>query len=163
MKVSESIQNSINGQINKELFSAYTYLSMSAHLEELNLEGFAHWMRKQANEELQHAMKLYNFLIERDGTVVLESINKPTNKWPSVLSLAQNAYEHEQNVTRSINSLKEQADKENDHATASFLKWFIDEQVEEEDNSRRLMEKLKLIGEDKGALLMLDAELKKRE
>lgn len=160
--ISKKMQNTINGQINAELYSAYLYLSMSADFNSKNLPGFANWMKIQAQEELGHAMKLYNFIEERLGRVTLKAIEAPPTEWDSPLAALQAVLKHEQKVTGLINKLVDQAVAENDHATRGFLQWFVDEQVEEEASADAIVQQLKLIKAAPGGLFMLDKELGRR-
>lgn len=160
--ISKPMQDAINEQINKELYSSYLYLSMAAYLEDKNLPGFAHWMRIQEQEEREHAMKFYDFLAERGGRVLLSAIVAPKTEWKSPLELAEEVAAHEALVTASIYSLYELALKEKDYPAQVMLQWFITEQVEEEKNAAEIVANLKLI-EDRGtAILMLDHRLAKR-
>ncbi len=162
MALSKKIQEAINEQINKEFFSANLYLAMSSAFAEVNLNGFANWMRIQYIEETFHALKFYDFVLERGGSIELKTIQKPELKSTKPIDIFSQTYEHEQLVTASINSLMKLARSEDDYATESYLKWFIDEQVEEESNASNLLERLKIIGEDKSGLFMLDTELAQR-
>lgn len=159
--ISKKIEEALNRQINAELYSAYLYLSMSAHFQTLNLKGFANWMRVQALEEFTHADKFYGFVLDRGGRVTLTAIDGPPTKWASPLAIFQEAYKHEQKVTGLINALVDLAIKEKDHATNTFLQWFVNEQVEEEANADGIAQQLKLVGDGSG-LLMLDRELAQR-
>lgn len=160
--INKSMQDAINDQINKELYSSYLYLSMAAYLEDRNLAGFAHWMRVQETEEREHAMKLYDFIVERGGRVMLKAIEAPKTEWKSTLELAEEVAAHEAVVTASIHALYELALKEKDYSAQIMLQWFITEQVEEERNAAEIVSNLKLI-EDRGtAILMLDHRLAKR-
>ncbi|MDX9702931.1 MAG: ferritin [Candidatus Auribacterota bacterium] len=159
----EKIQDALNLQINKELFSAYLYQSMSADFAAKNFDGAAGWMAKQAGEEVEHAQRIYKHIIERGGKVVLKAIDAPKTSWKSHLDAFEEAYAHEQMVTDSINKIVDLAQAEKDHATASFLQWFVDEQVEEEDQTSAIVEKLKMIKDAPGALFMFDAHLGRRE
>jgi len=159
----KKIENAINKQINAELWSAYLYLSMSAHFESINLGGFANWMRVQAQEELGHAMKFYHHVIERRGRVTVAAIAAPLISWKSPLNAFEDAFKHEQKVTGMINDLANMAVGEKDHATANMLQWFIDEQVEEESSTDAIVQKLKMIGTNTGGLYMLDRELAQRK
>jgi len=158
----QTVQDAINEQINKELHSAYVYLGMSAYCESINLTGFAHWMRMQSSEELSHAMRLFNFVNDRGGKVELRAIDKPPTTYQSPLDVMQQTLEHEQHVTALIEKLYETAVKEQDYATQAQLHWFITEQVEEEKNASAILEQLRMVGENRTALLMLDMELGKR-
>jgi ferritin len=160
--INDKMQTALNKQINAELYSAYLYISMSAQFQAMNLKGFANWMRVQSLEEFTHADKFYNFLIDRGGRVILNSIEGPPTKWASPLAIFQDAYKHEQKVTGLINALVNLAIKEKDHAAHSFLQWFVNEQVEEEANADSIAQQLKLIGKNGQGLLMLDRELAQR-
>jgi ferritin len=160
--IGKKMQNAINGQVNAELYSAYLYLSMSAYFNSKNLPGFANWMKIQAQEEVSHAMKLYDFIEERMGRVILKAIDGPPAEWDSPLTAFQAVSKHEQKVTGLINKLVDQAIAENDHATRGFLQWFVDEQVEEEASADAIVQQLKLIKDAPGGLFMLDKELAQR-
>ena len=160
--IKEKIQDALNKQINAELYSSYLYLSMSAYFESINLKGCANWMRVQTQEELVHAMKFYDYLIERGGKVVLSSIESPPTEWPSPLAIFEQAYQHEQKVTGLINDLVDLAIAEKDHATNNFLQWFVSEQVEEEASADEVVQKIKLMGDARGGIFMLDRELAQR-
>ena len=162
MALKENIEKALNEQLNKELYSAYLYLAMAAYFESKNLKGFANWMMQQAIEEQCHAMKFYNFIVERGGRVILEAIEKPPTEWASPLDVFEYTYEHEKKVTESINNLYALAKQENDYATEVFLHWFIDEQVEEEASVDEIVNKLRLVGDKGHALLMIDRELAMR-
>jgi ferritin len=160
--LSQKLQDAFNAQINKELYSEYLYLSMAAYCYTLDLDGFANYFMVQTQEEHFHAMKMFNFVNERGGKIVLKQIDGPEVDFKSPVEVFSKTYEHEQFVTKSINELMDVAIKENDHAAASFLKWFIDEQVEEEATVSKILSKLKLIGGEGQGLLMLDTELAAR-
>ncbi len=160
--ISKTMQDAMNDQINKELFSSYLYLSMAAYFEDKNLPGFSHWMRIQEAEEREHAMKLYDYLLERGGKVTLRAIDAPKTEWSSTLEVAQEVAAHEAKVTASIHALYETALKEKDYPAQVMLQWFITEQVEEEKNAAEIVANLKLIEERGTAVLMLDHRLSKR-
>ena len=160
--IDKKMQDALNEQIKWELYSAYLYLSMSAHFASINLVGFANWMRVQAQEELSHAMKFYDYVIERGGKINLLAVDAPPVKWASPLAAFKNAYEHEQHVTSRINDLVSLALKIKDHATHILLQWFVTEQVEEEASADGVVQQLKLIGKDSSGLFMLDRELGQR-
>lgn len=162
-EISKEIQAELNRQLNMELVSAYVYLAMAADFEDKNLRGFAKWMRMQAQEEVGHAMKFFDFINERQGRVTLSAIDAPPVSWNSATDAFKTAYEHEKKVTASIHSIYEAARAEKDYATEEFLHWFLEEQVEEEDQTYRIWKKLEAIREDPVGLLILDAELYKRE
>lgn len=160
--MNKAMQDAMNEQINKELFSGYLYLSMAAYFEERNLPGFAHWMRIQEAEERAHAMKFYDFVLERGGKVTLKAIDAPKTEWKSSLEAAEEVAGHEAKITASINALYELALKEKDYPSQIMLQWFITEQVEEEKNAAEIVANLKLIEERGTAVLMLDHRLGKR-
>lgn len=161
--ISKAMQDAFNQQIQAELYSAYIYLSMSAHFESANLPGAAQWMRLQNEEEVGHAMRFFDFIHDRGGRVTLQAIEQPPTKFESALQVFEAALKHEQKVTGMINNLYALAVKENDYASQVMLQWFVDEQVEEEKSATEIVEKLKMIGDQKGLLLMLDHELGERE
>lgn len=157
--IKDRVAKAINEQINAELYSAYLYLSMAAYFEEENLSGFSNWMRVQFEEEQFHGMKLFNYLAERGGRVKLDAIDAPKVKWGSITEVFEDTLEHEQHVTSLINKLMDIALEESDHATASFLRWYIDEQVEEESNAESILHQLKMINGAGNGILMMDREL----
>ncbi len=163
MEISKNIQDAINDQINFELYSGYIYLSMATWLEEQNLAGMAKWMAMQAEEEYEHAMRFYKFVFDRGGRVTMKPIEGPQTEWESPLAAFEDAYEHEKKVSKLIYDIGEMAEKEGDKATQSFLKWFYDEQVEEEEQTARIRDLLKKIGDSVPALFQLDAKLGARE
>ena len=161
--ISEAMQKAINEQIKNEFYSAYMYLSMAAYFECRNLPGFAKWLRVQFTEEQVHAMKLFDYLIDRDGEVGLQAIPQPPLEWDGNLEAFQAVLEHEQKVTAMIHKLYNLAVKEKDLATQVELQWFITEQVEEEKNAHDIIEQLLMIDAHGTAVLMLDHQLGKRE
>jgi len=160
--IGKNVQDAINDQINKELFSSFLYLSMAAYFEDRNLPGFAHWMRVQADEEREHAMKFYDFLIDRGGRVMLKAIEAPATDWKSSLEVVSEVAAHEAKVTASIHALYELALKEKDYPAQAMLQWFITEQVEEEKNAAEIVASLKMIEAHDTAVLQLDHRLSKR-
>lgn len=160
--LSEKMEKALNDQITWELYSSYLYLSMSAHFLSVNLGGFANWMRVQAQEELLHAIKFYDFVNERGGRVVLQTVKAPPSEWTTPVSVFEDTLKHERQVTKRINDLVDVALKEKDHATNIFLQWFVTEQVEEEASVKEILEKLKLLGDARGGLFMMDRELAQR-
>lgn len=160
--LSEKMESSLNKQVNAELYSSYLYLSMSAYFSETNLNGFAHWMRLQAREEMEHGLKIYDYINERGGRPVLVGIDAPPKSWNSPVDVFENVLSHEQKVTGMINDLVDLAIQEKDHATNNFLQWFVSEQVEEEASASEVLHKVKMAGSDGGGLFMLDQELGKR-
>jgi len=161
--LNKKIEKALNSQLNAEAYSGYLYWSMSAALEGMGLRGFAHWMRVQAGEELGHAKKFYGHIVERGGTVKLTAIDAPPMEWRSVLAMMEETLAHEQKVTALIHNLMNLAIAEKDHAAAIFLQWFVSEQVEEEANAAEIVQQLRMAGESKGTLLMLDHQMGKRE
>ena len=160
--LSKSMQDAINEQIKNELYSAYLYLSMAAYSEANNLPGFAHWMRAQSQEEVEHAMKFFEFVNERGGRVVLHAIDQPPADFESPVKMFEETLGHERKVTAMIHSLYELALEEKDYPAQILLHWFIDEQVEEEASAAYILDTLKAIGVKGQALVMLDRELARR-
>lgn len=158
----ERILNAINEQINAEQYSALLYLSMSAWFQDKGLPGFANWMYVQFQEEMTHANKFFNYVHERGGKVELKAIDQMPTEWGSVVEVVEATLEHEQHVTSLINNLVDIAVEERDHATQSFLQWFVDEQVEEEANVTEILDTLKLINGQGNGIFMLDRELRNR-
>ena len=163
MEISEKLQDAINKNINAEIYSAYLYLSMSAYFEAISLRGFAHWMRAQHDEELSHALKLFDYVNDRNGRVALQAIDQPTVEFTSPLDVMQQTLEHERQVTSMIDELYTLAHSEKDNATHVLLEWFFEEQVEEEKAVSEIIEQLKLVGDDGTGMLILDARLGERE
>ena len=160
--ISKNVEKALNEQVNAEMYSAYLYLSMESYFRSLNLNGFANWMRVQVQEELAHAMKIYDFVNERGGRAVLKSIAAPQAEWKSPLAVFEATYKHEQKVTGLINELVNLAVKEKDHATSVFLQWFVSEQVEEEASAEKIVQHLKMLEKTPAGILMLDRELGQR-
>lgn len=161
--MNKTVESALNKQIQKEMASAYLYLSIAAYCEGQNLKGFAHWFEFQAKEEMNHAMKIYKYIYSRGGSVELLTLEQPRATLKDPMDTLVSALEHEKYITEEINKLYKLSVEKEDNATQSFLKWFIDEQVEEEDSVVALIEKLKLTGEKGGAFYMFDRELGKRE
>ena len=151
--------SALNEQINAELYSAYLYMSMCSYFHQTGLAGFANWMRVQALEEMTHAERFFNYVVERGGRVEMKAIAGPTVNWDSPLAVFQDTLAHEQKVTALINGLVDLAIKEKDHASNNMLQWFIGEQVEEESSAQEIIDKLKLVKETPGGLFMLDKDL----
>ncbi len=160
--IKQSVVDSMNNQIMHELYSAYFYLSMSAHCERENLPGFAAWLKVQAQEEQEHAMKFYEYLQDRGAKIVLQAIPQPPVDFASPLAIFEQVYAHEQKVTGLINAIYDVATAEKDTASQVFLQWFITEQVEEEKNASTILDMLKKIGDHVGSLYQLDHQLGKR-
>lgn len=159
----KKLQKAFNDQIKQELYSAHIYLAMAAYFETKNLSGFAHWMKIQYKEEVAHAMKMFEFLNDREVRVVLQAIPQPTLEFSTSLEVFEETLKHEQKVTGLINALYELAKAVNDHATVVFLQWFVSEQVEEEKNASVIIQTLKMIKSEGAPLIMLDRELAKRQ
>jgi ferritin len=160
--VSDKMLEALIGQINAELYSAYLYLSMAAYFDDLNLSGFANWMKVQDQKEKAHAMIFYNYVVERGKRVRMKAIAEPPGDWDSPLDVYNAVYEYEQHVTSLINALVDQTREESDHATYNMLQWFVGEQVEEEGAADAIVKQLVLIGDDGRGLLMIDRELAQR-
>ena len=160
--LSKQMESALNDQINAEMYSAYLYLAMSAYFQSAKLSGFANWMQIQAQEEMVHAMKFYDYINERGGRVTLQSIEAPPKDWDSPLDVFDATLQHEQKVTSLINSLVDIAMEERDHATNIFLQWFVSEQVEEEDTANEILQKIKLMADAPGGMFMLDNEMGQR-
>ncbi|MGQ8335149.1 ferritin [Sunxiuqinia sp. A32] len=152
----------LNEQINAEMHSAYLYLSMSAYFEDMGLGGFANWMKVQYKEELSHALKIFDFVNERNGRVTLKPIDGVPTDFDGIIDVFEKTLEHEQKVTGLIDNLMDIAVKASDHATQSFLRWFVDEQVEEEANVNELLDNLKLINGQGNGVFLLNRELQQR-
>jgi len=157
--ISQTLTDALNEQLKHELYSSYLYLAMSAYCDSENLTGFAHWMRLQADEERDHAMKFYDFILDRDRRVVMPALQQPPRDFGSPIGVFERVLAHEQEVTSLIDQLYRKAVAEQDHATQVFLQWFISEQVEEEKTASQILETLRMAGDDKVALLMVDREL----
>ena len=160
--MNEKIEKMINDQMNFELYSSYIYMAMAAYCDSIDLEGFAHWFKMQVQEEMYHAIKMYNYLFERGARPFFTQIDAPAKEWKSVKAAFENALEHEKLVTERINNLMTAAIKENDHASRSFLNWFVDEQVEEEASVDSIIKKLNLIKDSGEGLFMIEKELAAR-
>jgi ferritin len=158
----EKVLNALNKQINAEMHSAYLYLSMSAYLQDKGLAGFANWMKVQYKEELSHALKIFDYVNERNGRVVLEPIAGVPIEFDGIIDVFEKTLEHEQKVTQMIDQLVDVAVSDSDHATQSFLQWFVDEQVEEESNVNELLDNLRLIDGQGNGVFMLNRELQTR-
>lgn len=160
--VSKKLENALNDQINYEFFSAYLYMSMSNYASRNGLRGFAKWFMTQYHEEMLHAMKIYEYIQRRGGTVKLKTVNEPDHEWNGPLDLFEKTLIHEKSVTKRFNDLIDLSLEEKDHATHIFLQWFVSEQVEEEENDNDIIAQLKLIDNDTSALLTFDKELGSR-
>jgi ferritin len=160
--LNEKVEKALNDQVNAEMYSAYLYLAMSAYFDSIDLPGFAKWMKMQAQEEMIHAMKMYDYVIERGGRMILGAIDAPPTEWDGPLAAFESTLAHEQKVTGLINSLVDIAISESDHATNIFLQWFVSEQVEEEANVTAVVQQLKMLGGQGHGLFMMDRELGSR-
>lgn len=160
--IKERILKALNDQINREFYASYLYLAMAAHFDLQSLDGFARWMFKQSEEEYGHAMRILNHVLERGGRVELQPIAAPPSEFGTPLDIFRQALEHEQRVTGYINDIYKMAVEEEDYATQSLMEWFVNEQVEEEDTIGRIVDRLELAGDNRAAILMLDAELGQR-
>lgn len=160
--LSQRMIDALNDQINNEFYGSYSYLALIAYFESQNLAGFAHWMELQRQEEHEHAMRLFNLLMDHNSTPVLQSIEQPKNEFESPIEAFRFVLEHEQHVTQRILNLYEIAIDEKAYSIKIDLDWFVTEQVEEEKISRTIFEQLQLVGDDKAALLVLDRELAQR-
>ncbi len=160
--ISSKMVDTINEQINAELFSAYLYLAMSAHFEAEGLPGFAKWTRLQAKEETEHAMKFFDFVHDRGGKVTLKIINAPPTSFGTTLQVFEQVLEHERKVTGLINALYETAQAEKDYSAQVLLQWYIAEQVEEEKNATALVDQLRMAGDRPGNLMYIDRHVGKR-
>jgi len=160
--LSKNLEKALNDQINFEYYSAYTYLAMSAYAEDIDFPGAANFFQVQAQEELEHAKKIYDYVFQKGGRVELEAIEKPRVEYSNILEVFEEGLKHEQSVTKRIYSIADIAFEEKEHATMSFLRWFIDEQVEEEESFTSLVKKLKRASENTASLYMIDDELSTR-
>ncbi len=160
--MNKAVEQALNNQIKNEFFSAYLYLSMSAHCDRINLPGFAGWLRQQYEEERAHALRLFDFLADRGGEIALQQLDTPQAEFSSPVQLFEEVLGHERKVTGMINDLYALAVKENDYPTQVEMQWFITEQVEEEKTAGDIVAQLKLAGDNSTALLLLDRELGSR-
>jgi ferritin len=158
----KELQEAFNRQVNNEMSSAYLYLSMSAYCESVNLPGIAHWLRVQYQEEMEHGMKLFDFITDRGGRAVLQSIPQPPTEFKSALEIFEQTLAHEQKVTAAINQLYELALQKKDYPCQIVLQWFITEQVEEEKNASQILENLKVLCDKPHSLIYMDKQLGKR-
>lgn len=161
--LSETIQQALNKQLNYELSASHAYLAIAAYFESRNLEGFAHWFEIQSEEEREHAERFIEYVNDRSGRVLLTGIPEPQVEFGSPLDALEHALRHEQKVTAAINAIYTLAVQEQDYATQSMLKWFVDEQIEEEKNAEQVIHELKLVGDSSVGLLLIDRELAGRK
>ncbi|MBN2685205.1 MAG: ferritin [Pontiellaceae bacterium] len=157
--ISKRMEVALNEQVNKEFYSAYMYLAMSAYCNTMGLPGFSHWMRMQYEEENLHVTKMYDYILNQGGEIHLKTIEEPPKEYGTPLEIFQKTLEHEQFVTQSIHQLMGLAMEEHDYATQAFLQWYVSEQVEEESNVQDVLNPLRMVGEDKGGLMMIDQKL----
>jgi len=160
--ISKKMQSELNEQVNKEFYSAYLYLAMSAYCTKIGLPGFANWMRLQYEEENMHVTKMYDYILDQGGEIHLKKIEEPPTEYGSPLDIFEKTLEHEQFITRSIHDLMGLAIEERDYATQTFLQWYVSEQVEEESNVHDVLNPLRMVGNDKGGLMMIDQNLGRR-
>lgn len=160
--LSEKMEEALNEQINKEIYSSYLYLAMSAYSSYVGLPGFAHWFRVQVEEENIHAMKLFDYINDQGGKVKLKEIKEPPMEFGTAMDMFQETLKHEQFITRSIHELVKLANAEKDEITASFLQWYVEEQVEEEENDNEIIAKLRGVDKNEYLIPAVDAELAKR-
>lgn len=160
--ISKRLEEELNKQLNAELYSAYLYLSMAAYLATKNLPGFSSWMKVQFEEEQAHAMKLFQYIIDRGGKVELMEIKAPKMSWQGIIDVFESVVNHESHVTKMINNLVDMALEEKDHATVSLMQWYVTEQVEEEASVNDIFDQLKLIDGQGAGLFMLDREARQR-
>jgi len=161
--ISNEIEGALNEQMNKEFYSAYLYLSMSAYCNTIGLPGFAQWMRNQYEEEILHVTKMYDYILDQGGKINLKQIEQPPQEHGTPLEIFEKTLEHEQFITGSIHHLMGMAVDERDYATQTFLQWYVTEQVEEESNVNDVIAPLRMIGNDKGGLMMIDQQLAQRK
>ncbi|MBN1106015.1 MAG: ferritin [Deltaproteobacteria bacterium] len=160
--ISKKMEKALNGQVNKEMYSAYLYMAMSSYSNLIGLKGFANWFMVQYHEEMLHAMKIYEYIGRQGGQAVLMDIKQPPSEWASPLDMFEKTLAHEKFITKSINDLMDLAIAQKDHATQIFLQWYVTEQIEEEENDNEIIGKLKLLGAGSGGkngLFMIDKEL----
>jgi len=161
--LSKKMEKALNEQINKEMYSAYLYMAMSADTTYRGLDGFANWFMVQYHEEMEHATRIYNYINEQGGKVELQGIDQPPTKFKDPLDMFKKTLEHEQFITKSIHELVDLAKKENDYATEIFLQWFVTEQIEEEANDNEIIGKLEMVGNKGNGLYLIDRELAQRK
>lgn len=157
------MESALNDHIQEEMNASYTYLAMATYCHEIALNGFAHWMKLQSKEEWNHAMKIFEFIIQRGGRAQLKEIKKPRQDFKSIHEMMEQVLKNEQKVTSLLNKLYEEAGKTKDNATQIMLQWFVEEQIEEEAQVTQILQQLKLVPEKSGSMLYLDKELGKRE
>jgi ferritin len=160
--ITKKMEEALNGQLNKEMYSAYLYMAMSSHSDFNGLKGFANWFMVQYHEEMLHAMKIHEYIRRQGGKVKLMSIKEPPSEFESPLDMFEKTLAHERFITKSLNDLVDLSISEKDHATHIFLQWYVTEQIEEEENDNDIIAKLKLVGsgsEKNNGLFLIDKEL----
>ena len=160
--ISEKMQAALNEQVNQEFYSAYMYLAMSSYCNTMGLPGFSHWMRMQYEEENMHVTRMFDYIQDQGGAVHLKVIAEPEQEYGTPLEIFEKTLEHEQYVTNLIHRLMDLAIEERDYATQTFLQWYVTEQVEEESNVNDILAPLRMVGDDKGGLMMIDQQLMSR-
>lgn len=160
--VKDKVIKALNKQLNEEMLSSYEYLAMSAYFEIENLTGFAHWFRLQSQEEYGHAMKIFNYITQVNGKVNLQQIDSPKDSWKNLVEVFEDTYSREQDVTKSIYEIVDLTLSEKDHATFNFLQWFVNEQVEEEATALQWLDRVKMLGDNKNGIFLLDREMARR-
>jgi ferritin len=160
--INQKLEKALNEQINKEMYSAYLYMSMSAYSTNIGLNGFSNWFMVQYHEEMEHAMRIYNYINDHGGKVILKAIDEPPTTFKDPLDMFNKTLKHEKFVTKLINELMDLAISEKDHATQIFLQWFVTEQIEEEANDNEILDKLNLIGKQGNGIYLIDKELGQR-
>lgn len=160
--ISDKMQDALNEQVNKEFYSAYLYLAMSAYCNTIGLPGFSNWMRQQYEEEIMHVTKMYDYILDQGSQIHLKQIDEPAKEFGTPLEIFEETLKHEQFVTGCINELMGKAVDERDYATQTFLQWYVTEQIEEEANVNDILAPLRMVGDDKGGLMMIDQQLAQR-
>ncbi len=160
--ISEKMQEALNSQVNKEFYSAYLYLAMSAYCNAIGFPGFSNWMQQQYQEESLHVTKMYNYILSQGGKIHLQQIDEPPTEYGTPLDIFEQTLAHEQFITRCINELMTLAIDEHDYATQTFLQWYVSEQVEEESTVNDILAPLRMVGKEGGGLMMIDQQLAKR-
>lgn len=160
--ISDKMQEALNEQVNKEFYSAYLYLAMSAYCDTIGLPGFSNWMRQQYEEEILHVTRMYDYILDQGGQIHLKQIDEPPQEFGTPVEIFEETLKHEQFVTGCINELMSMAVEARDYATQTFLQWYVTEQVEEEANVGDILAPLRMVGDDKGGLMMIDQQLAQR-
>lgn len=161
--ISDKIKDVLNEQINKEFYSAYLYLAMSAYFSDIGLYGFSHWTTVQAREEIDHGMILFNYVLNRKSHVHLKQLDAPKIEFSGPMDVFEQIYQHERDITSSVDCVANMSEGECDLATRNFIDWYLKEQIEEESTIMMIISKLKAFGSEKSALYLIDRELSERE